>query len=163
MAASFLPVLVLLSSGPASAFETRRTDVVSAASSAEIAKMLLEKDHDANLRVDAHGDPMLSVTGPLFPYQVLFYGCREGACETLQLLAWWEQPGALSPADVSALNRDLRDGRFYLDPDGNPTVDMVVHLTGGITPDNLSYVHGRFLQAAARVQRRLGEGVAARP
>lgn len=163
MVAFFLPLLVLLCSSPASAFETRRTDVLSSASSAEVAKMLLEKDHEANLRVDGHGDPMLSVTGPLFPYQVLFYGCREGACETLQLLAWWEQPGTLSPADVSALNRDLRDGRFYLDADGNPTVDLVVHLTGGITPENLSYVHERFLKAAARVQRRIGEDAPPRP
>ena len=163
MAATLFASLALLAGAPALAFETKRTDALSRASSAEVAKMLLAKKHEAHLAVDSSGDPMLRVDAPVFPYQVLFYGCREGTCETLQFLATWETPGVLTESDVNALNRDIRDGRVHLDADGNPTLDLVVHLAGGISEDNLSYVHERFLSAGKRLARRIDAGSAARP
>lgn len=147
MAAPALALAALLSSPSALAFETKRADTMTRVASSEVATMLQAKGHEATERVDSEGDPMLSVKSPDFKYRVLFYDCHEGRCEVVQFRVWWELPGKFSPDVVSDFNRDFRVGRAYLDEDTYPTLDLVVELSGGVTPEHLSYVHQRFLNA----------------
>jgi hypothetical protein len=157
-----LAALALLAAPPAHAFQTKRDDVVTKVTAAEVATMLQAKGHQATERVDSEGDPMLSVKSAAFSYRVLFYGCHEGSCDTVQFRAWWELPGKFSSSDVNAFNREYRVGRAYLDDDSYPTLDVVLELSGGVTPEHLSFVHERFQGAGKEFKAHLSEALEAR-
>lgn len=147
---------------PARAYETRKTSVLTSVTASEVASMLADADHEAIVKVDSDGDPLLSVKSPEFSYQVLFYECVELRCDALQFRAWWELPGTFSADVMNGFNREFRLGRAYLDDEGSPTLELVLELTGGVTPDQLVYQHGRFMASGKAFKKHLSKARAAR-
>jgi len=92
----------------------------------------------ANLTEDNRGDPM--VTGRIdgTRYQVLFYGCTNGAeCRSIQFSAGWITDGAVSRAQIGEWNRTRRFGKAFLDNEGDPVLQWDVNLFGGVSRRNL--------------------------
>jgi hypothetical protein len=56
-------------------------------------------------------------------------------------------------------NIENRIGRAYLDKDKDPTIELLVELTGGVTVAHLAEEHKRFLQGAKSFSERIGEAM----
>lgn len=149
MAVPALALAAFLLAPAALAFETKKASVVETVSAAEIAAVLQTKGHDTTEKVDNEGDPLLGVKADAFNYQVLFYNCTEARCDTVQYRAWWSLDKKFPLEVVNEFNKSNRLGRAYLDRDGDPTLELVIELNGGVTPQQLSYQHDRFMRAGA--------------
>ena len=87
---------------------------------------------------DDAGDPMIVGRIDGTRYAVLFYGCQGGVrCTSIQLLASWANPGDFTLAQVNEWNLSRNFGRAYLDGEGDPVLDFIINLDGGVTARNL--------------------------
>lgn len=120
--------------------EARAEGILSAVSATQVSKAFLAK-----------GIPHQPIEGPYefafggqTPQGIRFiaYGlnCGEtGTCATLAFRAGWlevELPQARFATDN--YDRDFLFGRGYLDDDGNPIVQLIAELSGGVTPAYLA-------------------------
>jgi hypothetical protein len=149
MATPVLALVAALFAPAALAFETKKASVMETVTAPEVASVLQTKGHETTEKVDNQGDPLLGVKAEAFNYQVLFYNCTEGRCDTVQYRAWWTLEKKFPLDVVNEFNKTNRLGRAYLDQDGDPTLELVIEMHGGVTPEQMSYQHDRFMRAGA--------------
>ena len=72
-------------------------------------------------------------------YAIYFMDCNadDTRCETLLFQAMWDGIDGLSLAHVNRWNMERSYGKAYLDPEGQPVLEVSVNLEGGITLQNL--------------------------
>ncbi len=150
LAAAFLAPAAL-------AYDTKRASVMESVTASEVAGLLKGKDHETIEKIDSQGDPLLGVTSEAFHYQVLFYNCTEGRCDTVQYRVSWPMEGSFPLDAVNEFNKTGRLGRVYLDSAGDPTLELVVELCGGVTSAQLSYQHDRFMRVGVGFEAYLSE------
>lgn len=93
---------------------------------------------EARLLADDYGDPLVEAIVQGRPYDVTFYDCTANAdCQSIMLRAAFRANGQ-TQGEIAAWNSNERFGKAYLDADGNPTVEMNLNLTGGVTVENLT-------------------------
>lgn len=90
----------------------------------------------AALGVDALGDP--EITGDIAgrPYQVIFHDCENGRDCGVALFVAGYTGTAATAEDMARWNRESLFGTAYLDSDGDPIIDFVVNLDGGVSEEN---------------------------
>lgn len=147
MAAPALVLAAALLIPSARAFDTKKASVMETVTAPEVAAVLQTKGHETIEKVDNQGDPLLSVKAEAFSYQVLFYNCKEGRCDTVQYRAWWSLDKKFPLDVVNEFNKTNRLGRAYLDQDSDPTLELVIEMHGGVTPEQMSFQHDRFMRA----------------
>ncbi|MFB2533358.1 YbjN domain-containing protein [Paracoccus sp. p4-l81] len=78
--------------------------------------------------VDGAGDPRLSSRIEGTRFDVLFYDCDTGTCQSIQFTAAFDMTEPMDVAVINAWNRDMRFGKAYLDDEGDPFVEMDVNV-----------------------------------
>ena len=136
----------------------RRPKPITRITAQAIAEMAHTRGFEAEIDTDAEGDPMIRAQTPQFRHIVLFYGCTEEGCETVQFRAWWSVPQAVSLEAINAYNVSSRQGRAYLDADQDPTFEMLVPLEGGVLPSHVDALYELFLGSSARFSKQMFEG-----
>jgi len=92
---------------------------------------------EAELGRDGLSDPLIRGRVGDWPYFVYFYGCKAGRdCTNLMFSARWESDH-FTDKSMGDWNRKKRFGKAYLDPDGNPALELNVNLFGGVSRENL--------------------------
>ncbi len=87
---------------------------------------------------DDAGDPMIVGRIDGTRYAILFYGCQNAVnCTSIHLLASWANPGDFTSTQINEWNLSRNFGRAYLDDEGDPVLDYVINLDGGVTARNL--------------------------
>ena len=131
-------VLAALSVAPATA-ATRSDSVIDAITASEIAAIVTESNYDVEVKTDNHGDPYLVSERNGTKFIILFNGCNkapdplERICGDIQFRSGYTLPSAASLERMNQWNSDFRFGKAYLDEDGDPTIEMVVSMSGGVT------------------------------
>lgn len=86
-------------------------------------------------------------------YQAYFMDCTDenDSCETVLFQATWEKGEHSTLERMNDWNTEMAYGKAFLDEDGDPTLEMVVNLLGGVTRDNFddsvavwAYIMGEF-------------------
>lgn len=77
---------------------------------------------------DQAGDPLLQSRVDETNFEVYFYDCQKGTCDSMQFSAGFDVAKPLAPATLNEWNRDKRFGKLYLDTKGNPHVEYDVNL-----------------------------------
>ena len=139
----------------AHAFETRKSSVIDKVTARDVSAMLQMKGHEIEQKVDDMGDPLLNVKAPDLNYQVIFYNCTSNVCDTVQFRAMWPKDTKFTTDVLNDFNRTNRLGRAYLDSDRDPTIELMIEMRGGVTPEQLSFQHDRFLQAGSNFRAHL--------
>jgi len=155
---AILPTLLLGLSLIPVADARRRPRPVTRIPAEAVAEMARARGFDAEVAVDDEGDPMIRAQNTQFKHIVLFYGCTEEGCETVQFRAWWSVQSPVSLEAINAYNVTSRQGRAYLDSDRDPTFEMLVPLEGGVLPSHVDALYGLFLGSASRFSKRIFEG-----
>lgn len=90
----------------------------------------------AQLGVDPLGDPQ--ITGEIGgrPYQIIFHDCRNGGDCGLVLFATGFTGTQATAEDMARWNRESLIGTAYLDEEGDPILDFMVNLRGGVSQEN---------------------------
>lgn len=63
-------------------------------------------------------------------FRVLFYGCDPAPCATIQFTTGFDLDRPMPVARINDWNRERRFGKAFLDPEGDPFVEMDVNLYG---------------------------------
>lgn len=77
---------------------------------------------------DDMGDPRLSSRIEGTHFDVLFYDCTPGPCQSIQFSAAFDMKEPMAPDALNAWNRDMRFGKAYLDDEGDPYVEMDINV-----------------------------------
>jgi hypothetical protein len=139
----YLRVFVLLLavaaiSGAADA-APRNDTVIDAVTGKEFAALMAEFGYDVKLEKDDEGDPYLVSSKGETSFVVIFYGCDKNkdtfkrVCGDVQFRSSYEAPEAASLSRMNKWNTDFRFGKAYVDDDGDPTIEMVLNMSGGVT------------------------------
>lgn len=137
-----LLLAVIAISGTAGA-ATRKDTVVDSITGKEIAALLAGFGYDVEVDEDDQGDPYFITSKNGTNFVVIFYGCDKNPssikriCGDIQFRSSYEAPAAASLDRMNNWNRDFRFGKAYVDADGDPTIEMVVNMSGGVTPSFL--------------------------
>ena len=129
---------VIAVSGAAEA-ASRNDTVVDSITGKEFASLLAEFGYDVEVDKDDQGDPYFITSTNGTNFVVIFYGCDKNpssikrVCGDVQFRSSYEAPDAASLDRMNNWNRDFRFGKAYVDADGDPTIEMVVNMTGGVT------------------------------
>ncbi|MEQ8346871.1 MAG: YbjN domain-containing protein [Sneathiellaceae bacterium] len=130
-----------------------------------IARLVQQIGHELEQAGMADGRPNLVVLAGGLRYGIDFYQCVAGdrpdapVCASMRFTTAFDLPGGMAPALANAWNRDRRFGRLWLDPEGDPNLEMDVSLAGGTTTAHLmdvldwwTLVLGDFLQHLQALQ-----------
>ncbi len=139
----YLRVLTLLlvaaaTTGTAGA-AARNEIVIDAITGKEFAALMAEFGYDVQLEKDDEGDPYLVSSKGDTSFVVIFYGCDKNPdalkriCGDVQFRSSYEAPEAASLPRMNSWNTDFRFGKAYVDVDGDPTIEMVLNMSGGVT------------------------------
>lgn len=118
---------------------TRKEVVVDAITGKEFAALMAEFGYDVKLEKDDEGDPYLVSAKGETSFVVIFYGCDNNPatfkriCGDVQFRSSYESPEAASLSRMNKWNTDFRFGKAYIDGDGDPTIEMVLNMSGGVT------------------------------
>lgn len=112
--------LALLAALPARAQVTADADVVRAFLEAYGLRVTAEKD--------GAGDTVLSSRMEGTGFDVYFYGCDDGPCESIQFTTGFDLAQPLSASKINEWNRTKRYGKAYIDDEGDPFVEMDINL-----------------------------------
>lgn len=116
----------------------------------DVVRLLADAGQEPELRTDTEGDPMIVAMDGSTRYVVMFYGCVvHRACNALQLRAYYDVDAAFPLASINEWNRTKLYGRAYLDGDGDPTLETLVRLHGGVTLAHLREEHAWFLRGVS--------------
>ena len=91
----------------------------------------------ANLEAFNNGDPKISGRLDGAKYEVFFLGCTENKnCNNMQLTAGWalSESKKITLDKIDEWNRTKRFGKAFLDPKGNPRLEMDLPIVGVSTP-----------------------------
>lgn len=117
---------------------------------ADVMRVLQEEGHEPELKADSAGDPMIIATDEGTRYIVMFYDCTlHRACKALQLRVYYDVSFLFPLAPLNEWNRTKLYGRAYLDQDGDPTLETLVRLHGGVTLAHLRDEHAWFLRGVS--------------
>lgn len=144
MLASLVLPLTLALSSPASAKKDKRV-VIDRVDVDAVSAILQREGYQVERKVDGQGDPLLAVQGKI-NFAVIFYGCVESACQTVQPRAYWTGDHGVTTQQASERMRVNRFGRSYIDSDGDITFEAVLESKGGITMDRVDDFMERFLK-----------------
>lgn len=108
------------------------------ATAQEIAKVLQDKGYKAEIGKDSEGDPMISSAAEGANFQVLFYGCKSGRCNSIQFSAAYDLPKGMELQKINQWNVKTRFGRAFLDEVNDPFVQMDVDLEFGSTTESVA-------------------------
>lgn len=77
---------------------------------------------------DPTGDPRLSSRIEGTRFDVLFYDCDKGPCQSIQFSAAFDMKEPMASDALNDWNRDMRFGKAYLDAEGDPFVEMDINV-----------------------------------
>lgn len=77
---------------------------------------------------DSVGDPLLSTRIEGTNFDIYFYSCDEGPCQSIQFSAGFDLDQPMSAGKINEWNRDKRFGKAYLDDDGDPYIEYDINL-----------------------------------
>ncbi|MBD3785531.1 MAG: YbjN domain-containing protein [Sphingomonadales bacterium] len=77
---------------------------------------------------DIVGDPLLSTRIEGTNFDVYFYSCDEGPCQSIQFSAGFDLENPMSAGKINEWNRDKRFGKAYLDDEGDPYIEYDINL-----------------------------------
>lgn len=77
---------------------------------------------------DSVGDPMLSTRIEGTNFDVYFYSCEEGPCQSIQFSAGFDLDQPMSASTINEWNRDKRFGKAFLDDEGDPHIEYDINL-----------------------------------
>lgn len=132
-----------------------RDTVLTSISPAEVRAVVETSGVQVQLTQDSAGDPLLNVKSDGLNYQVLFYGCENGRCNSIQFRAWWKLDHKVDSAAIHKYEVERRYGRAYLDKDEDPTIEVNVWLKPGVTYNFVHFAHESFMQGAGELSQRL--------
>lgn len=96
-----------------------------------------KKFGDAELTKDSEGDPKITGNIDGTKYTLYFNGCSKGEnCTDIVFRAGWTGSSATAE-DMHSWNKNKRWGKAYLDEEGDPNVEVLVNLEGGVSRKNL--------------------------
>lgn len=142
-----LPV-VLASVMLAAPAQAKKPKVFTRIPAEEIATLARNLGHQVEQTTDNVGDPLLNIKSSDLSYQVVFYGCSDDGCDSLQFRAWWKADKAWDVEKLNEFNKSIRQGRGYLDRDRDPTFELLVELDGGVTMAHLDHQLGQFIEVS---------------
>ena len=92
--------------------------------------MTLLQDYGLKVTKDTDkvGDPLLSTRIEGTNFDVYFYSCDEGPCQSIQFSAGFDLENPMSAGKINEWNRDKRFGKAYLDDDGDPYIEYDINL-----------------------------------
>lgn len=108
------------------------------ATAQEIAKVLQDKGYKAQIGEDQDGDPTISSAADGSNFQVYFFGCKAGRCNSIQFHAAYDLANGMALERINTWNRTKRFGRAFLDDVQDPFVQMDVDLEHGSTTESVS-------------------------
>lgn len=135
----FILLLALAAIPGAAGAAVRNDAVLDAITGKEFAALMAEFGYDVKLEKDDSGDPYLVSTKGDTSFVVIFYGCDKNkdalkrVCGDVQFRSSYEAPEAASLNRMNKWNTDFRFGKAYVDDDGDPTIEMVLNMSGGVT------------------------------
>lgn len=132
-----------------------RDAVLTSISPAEVQAVVEGSGVQVQLTKDNAGDPLLNVKSEGLNYQVLFYGCENDRCSSIQFRAWWSVDRKIDSAALHKYEVERRYGRVYLDKDDDPTIEVNVWMKPGVTYNFVHFAHDSFLQGARELSTRL--------
>lgn len=115
------------------------------ANPARIADALKAAGYRAELKTSSD-DTYVSSSASGYTFLIFFNGCEQGTvdCKSVQFYSGFTPTTKFSAERINAYARDHRWGRFYLDEDGDPAVEMDLDLEQGgmseeLFKDNIAY------------------------
>jgi len=120
---------------------TRGATVIDAITARDLAAVMAEFGYEVELK-DEEG-PMLVTRRGETKFTIRFYGCNKNPdvfrriCGDAQFRSNYNAPDAASLNMMNKWNNQFRFGKAYVNTDGQPTVEMMVNLDGGITKSYL--------------------------
>jgi hypothetical protein len=110
---------------------------ITAADPESVRAAIVAYGHKGRMDTSDQGNPMILARAGDINYAVYFYGCENGVnCLDLQFSAWWEMEQPLTAEFANDFNSNWVMGKVWIDDAGNPTLNMSVVGTGGITEAN---------------------------
>ena len=103
----------------------------------EMAALLRDWGHRADLKTDTDGDPRISSTIDGINFDILFYGCSNDHCSSIKFSAGFDLNDGISAAEINDWNRNRRFGRSYIDNENDPFIQFDINFEGGISIDSL--------------------------
>jgi len=98
---------------------------------------LADQGFEVTKDVDSDGVAMLRGVIGGKKYQIYFDACTNGPCEVIQFHAGFTLDHKPSSARLNEWNRTKLVGRAYFGEDGDPYLDAIFTIEGGVTPENL--------------------------
>lgn len=90
----------------------------------------------AELEADPFGDPMITSATVGAAFAIYFFDCEvqlePRACRSLSFAAGFDLEGRGSLVRVNDWNATRRFGQAYLDPEGDPWLELAVSVEGGM-------------------------------
>lgn len=105
---------------------------------ADIVAGMQEYGVRAKLGKDDQGDPQIDSALAGANFQVRFYDCADGRCQSIQFLSGFDLDEGMSLEDVNDWNRTMRYGSVYLDEEGDPYLQMDIDTTRGLPKDQFA-------------------------
>lgn len=113
---------------------------------AQVAEVFKAAGYRAEPKTSEDGDVYLSSSTGGYTFLVFFNGCDQGTtnCKSVQFYAGFTPEPKFTPEQINAYARGHSWGRFYLDEEGDPAVEMDVDLEQGgmseaLFKDNIAY------------------------
>ncbi len=111
---------------------------------------------EARLETDEYGDPIIIGAMGESNYAVEFYGCSNGRqCEELLFRAGFVTKD-FTEREMAEWNRTSHFGKVYIDKEGDPSIEMDVILTGGVSETNMIDNFDLWAQAVGEFRRFIG-------
>lgn len=127
MALSLMPLTV----GAQALVDARDVDVLAA--------LVQSEGYDANIGVDAVGDPLITSSANGYNFDIFFYGCADGAnCRDITFTVTFDLDDGMSLTKAQDFNREKRWIKVYLDEESDPVVEMDYNLYGGVSAENFT-------------------------
>jgi hypothetical protein len=112
----------------------------------------------ARLEEDSVGDPKVSSSIEGSTFNVYFYGCDENHkdCKMLNVSTGYDQNTPVSLEKINTWNKEEIVGKAFLDDEGDPYLDMVLPISGGMSADAFEYSMTRWGRAVAKFEDMIG-------
>jgi hypothetical protein len=111
-----------------------------AVTASDIAGILAEAGHQANVSSDTSGKPMIRGTVQNLKYDIFFYRCTGQRCMDIQFHSTFTNDRNVNEEQMNAYNRDNRFGQAYFKTSGEIGLDMSATFQGGVTRQHIKEV-----------------------
>ncbi len=112
----------------------------------------------AKLEEDSVGDPKVTSSIEGSTFYVYFYGCDENHknCKMLNVSTGYDQETPVSLEKINTWNEEEIVGKAFLDDEGDPYLDMVLPIRGGMSADAFAYSMICWGRAVAKFEDMIG-------